>query len=91
MHNEALDANEQSSPSRALADPRRAEGPVRSSWRPRPLAGFVTQLLACESALPSYRPRRRAAPGEATRLYHARGAAGDDPGLPSARAIDRSL
>jgi hypothetical protein len=41
---------------------------------PRPLAGFVTQLLACRGQLPAYRARRRAEPGVATACYGGAGA-----------------
>lgn len=36
-----------------------------------PLAGFVTQLIACRRRLPEYRARRLAEPGEATQRYDA--------------------
>jgi hypothetical protein len=35
----------------------------------RPLAGFVTQVIACERRLDAYRVRRRAEPGEASARY----------------------
>jgi len=37
--------------------------------RPRPLAGFVTQLLACYGDAPAYRIRRRAEPAVAAARY----------------------
>jgi hypothetical protein len=37
--------------------------------RPKPLAGFVAQLLACREAVPDYRERRRAGPGAAAASY----------------------
>jgi hypothetical protein len=40
---------------------------------PRPLAGFVTQLLACRDGAPAYRARRRAEPGIAVTRYGERG------------------
>lgn len=35
----------------------------------RPLAGFLTQLLACRDQLPAYRARRRAEPNLAVATY----------------------
>jgi hypothetical protein len=37
--------------------------------RPRPLATFVAQLLACQGRVAQFRQRRRAAPPAATALY----------------------
>jgi hypothetical protein len=37
----------------------------------RPLAGFVTQLLACRDGAPLLRARRRAEPAEAVSCYRA--------------------
>jgi hypothetical protein len=42
---------------------------------PRPLAGFVTQLLACRDQMPAYRARRRAQPDLAAACYGDQGAA----------------
>ena len=39
--------------------------------RPRLLAGFVAQLLACHLDAPAYRARRRAAPETAVACYGA--------------------
>lgn len=36
---------------------------------PRPLASFITQLIACHGRLPAYRERRRAAPDVARESY----------------------
>jgi hypothetical protein len=47
---------------------------ARAPAGPRPLAGFVTQLLACRGQLPAYRARRRAEPGVATACYGGAGA-----------------
>jgi hypothetical protein len=42
---------------------------ARAAPVPRPLAGFVAQLLACRDQLPAYRARRRAAPERAIACY----------------------
>jgi hypothetical protein len=39
------------------------------AFRPRPLAGFVTQLIACVGQVPAYRARRRAEPHVAAARY----------------------
>ncbi|HEY8567017.1 MAG TPA: hypothetical protein VIL65_16080 [Beijerinckiaceae bacterium] len=52
----------------------------------RPLAGFVTQLLACAANLPPYRPRRRAEPREASEAY-----GGDGREAPARPLLDRSF
>jgi hypothetical protein len=44
---------------------------------PKPLAGFLAQLLACSDGTPAYRARRRAEPADASARYGA-GAAGPD-------------
>jgi hypothetical protein len=51
-------------------------GPIaaRAPAGPRPLAGFVTQLLACRGQMPAYRARRRAEPGVAAACYGGTGA-----------------
>ena len=36
---------------------------------PKPLAGFLTQLLACADGAPAYRARRRAEPEAASMRY----------------------
>ena len=36
---------------------------------PRPLATFVTQVVACEARAPAYRKSRRAEPPEASAVY----------------------
>jgi hypothetical protein len=38
----------------------------------RPLAGFLTQLIACRDHAPAYRARRQAEPEAATAAYGAR-------------------
>jgi hypothetical protein len=43
---------------------------------PRPLAAFVTQLLACEARLAPFRGRRRAGPDAGASTYAAAGHAG---------------
>ena len=44
-----------------------------AAWIPaddeRPMAGFVTQLIACARRLPAYRQSRRAEPAEASGRY----------------------
>jgi hypothetical protein len=55
------------------------EGRVGMAARPRPLAGFVTQLLACYGDVPAYRARRRVEPEVATACY------GAAPATPDAR------
>jgi hypothetical protein len=42
---------------------------ARPAPAPRPLASFVTQLIACHGRLPPYRERRRAPPEEAGERY----------------------
>jgi hypothetical protein len=84
MHNQELPKSDENGPSRALtlverpfdasaeaaseADARHQ--PFRDT-RVSPLAGFVTQLIACRRRLPEYRTRRLAEPGEATQRYDA--------------------
>jgi hypothetical protein len=55
---------------------------------PRPLASFVTQLIACERRLGAYRDRRRGSPEEAGGRYREREVAAP---LPRRGRIDRSL
>lgn len=46
------------------------QGPERAaSSVPRPLAGFVAQLIACRESAPAYRARRRASPDLAIACY----------------------
>ncbi|KAA2241226.1 hypothetical protein [Salinarimonas soli] len=65
---------------KACTEPDRAEaralvplegGAPRPGPAPRPLASFVTQLIACDRRLPAYRERRRGEPDEARRRYDA--------------------
>jgi hypothetical protein len=42
---------------------------ARMAPMPRPLAGFLTQLVACRDQLPAYRARRRIEPGRAAASY----------------------
>jgi hypothetical protein len=55
-----------------------------SAAGPRPLSGFVTQLLACHGRFPAYRSRRRAEP-RALASYGSHG------GGPPVARIDRIL
>jgi hypothetical protein len=53
---------------------------------PRPLASFVTQMIAARAGVPEARARRRLAPGEASSRYR------DGPATaPSARCLDKAL
>lgn len=76
MHNQGLLKSEESGSSRALVpvetalDPSSRAQPFRDTCV-SPLAGFVTQLIACRRRLPEYRTRRFADPVEATRRYDA--------------------
>ena len=83
MHNQTLPESPTEEPSNALVsmepsgaapsgagDPFLQDGPSRRH-RVSPLAGFVTQLIACRRRLPEYRARRLAESGEATQRYHA--------------------
>jgi hypothetical protein len=47
------------------------EARIGVAARPRPLAGFITQLLACYGDAPAYRARRRAEPEVAAARYGA--------------------
>jgi hypothetical protein len=82
MHNQELLDSEERPSSRALvlvgpasdasAEPASSAG--AGAFRDTcvsPLAGFVTQLIACSRRLPEYRTRRLAEPGEATQRYGA--------------------
>jgi len=80
MHNQGLQNCAEDEPSRALvlvgtASDATSDTPPRA--RPfrdtciGPLAGFVTQLIACRRRLPEYRSRRIADPVEATQRYDA--------------------
>ena len=53
--------------SRALVCAAGPADPVRPA--PRPLAAFVTQLLACEARLAPFRGRRRAGPDTGASTY----------------------
>ena len=76
MHNQGLPESEESGSSRALVpvetafDPSSRAQPFRDTCV-SPLAGFVTQLIACRRRLPEYRTRRLADPVEATQRYDA--------------------
>jgi len=67
--------------SRALVCAAAPADPVRPA--PRPLAAFVTQLLACEARLAPFRGRRRAGPDAGASTYAAAGHT--EPVGPSAR------
>ena len=84
MHNGTWETSSQGAASRALV-PLEAPAPAATPAG-RPLAGFLTQLIACERRLPPYRARARAEPETATGSY----AAADAPRTPRAR-LDRSL
>jgi hypothetical protein len=76
MHNQKLPTRSENEPSRALVPVEVSSGaPSRDApFRDTcigPLAGFVTQLIACRRRLPEYRTRRLADPGEATQRYDA--------------------
>ncbi|HEV2557764.1 MAG TPA: hypothetical protein VGU45_03965 [Microvirga sp.] len=62
------DAHDIASPGALVPLDRGRAGPTSV---PRPLAAYVTQLIACASDVPAYRARRRAAPGEAAACYGA--------------------
>jgi hypothetical protein len=68
MHDGTPTADEDAPQGRALVA---VPAPVRESRTaaPRPLASFVTQLFACETALESFRRRRRAGPDRANASY----------------------
>ena len=68
MHNGSLASTAETPPSRALAVVRDPSGPDGQQG-PRPLAGFLAQLIACEVRLPPYRERRRAGAREAACGY----------------------
>jgi hypothetical protein len=70
MHNEALTEPGRSE-ARAIVPLESAAAPQRPA--PRPLASFVTQLIACDRRLPAYRERRRGSPDEARSRYDAVG------------------
>ena len=57
--------------SRALVCAAAPADPLRPA--PRPLAAFVTQLLACEARLAPFRGRRRAGPDAGASTYAAAG------------------
>jgi hypothetical protein len=81
MQNDPSDREDLPSRSRALVP----WGPApEQSAAGRALAGFVTQLLACEARLSAYRQRRRAEPQEASLVYA--GGAGR-PGLAPGRLV----
>lgn len=71
MANEVLVDAPHISPSTALVSLdggcRQDDGP--RAGRQRPLAHFVTQLIACERRLAAYRPRRQAEPADASERY----------------------
>jgi hypothetical protein len=58
---------EQGTECRALV----AIAPARSQPAERPMAGFVTQLIACERRIGPYRTARRAASSDAAASYAA--------------------
>jgi uncharacterized iron-regulated membrane protein len=68
MANEQQSLNHEPVPSRALVpvETRRSSAPASDS---RPLATFITQMLACEARAASFRHYRRAEPSDATALY----------------------
>jgi hypothetical protein len=81
MHNQELPDRDETEPSRALVlvggssdapsdDAHSRDAPFRDTCI-GPLAGFVTQLIACRRRLPEYRTRRLADPLEATQRYDA--------------------
>lgn len=84
MHNGTLGRPGESSRTGALVplDP----PPGRGGPVPRPLAAFVTQVLACRAGAPAYRARRRLDPGEASSRY-----GGEIRSATGARLVDRSL
>lgn len=85
MHNHSLPQHPTDEPSRALvpveapihanADAASRDHLLRDKpFRDHcvsPLAGFVTELIACRRRLPEYRARRLAEPAEATQRYGA--------------------
>jgi hypothetical protein len=84
MHNQELPETEENGSSRALvlvetASDAHGQSASDASSRAQPfrdtcvspLAGFLTQLIACRRRLPEYRTRRLADPVEATRRYDA--------------------
>jgi hypothetical protein len=60
----------EASASRAVLAPQPSPA-ARAGAFPKPRAAFVTQVLACREGEPSYRARRRAEPGFASRAYDA--------------------
>ncbi len=68
MANDRLSETGNIPPSRALVPvDDRPQAPRLSDARP--LAGFVTQLIACQRRLPGFRARRMADPAEASLRY----------------------
>ena len=83
MEADALDQAKERHPGRALValvD----ERVVALGGRPRPLATFVAQLLACQGRMAQFRQRRQAPSGRAAAVYR-----GDAP-RPAAR-FERKL
>jgi hypothetical protein len=70
--------------SRAVLAPP-AESVGRTGAGPKPLAVFLTQLLACRDSHPAYRSRRRADPDSASAAY------GTDGGTSARARFDRVL
>jgi hypothetical protein len=58
---------------------------------PKPLAGFLAQLLACSDGTAAYRARRRAEPAGASACYGAGAAAASWGAGPDADRLDRFL
>lgn len=80
MYNSKLPRATDSEPSRALTLVEGTSGAAPDSsthaqpFRDTcigPMAGFITQLIACRRRLPEYRTRRLADPAEATQRYDA--------------------
>jgi hypothetical protein len=68
MEADAFDQAKQRHPGRALVA-LVGERVVAPGARPRPLATFVAQLLACQSRMAQFRQRRRAPSSSAAALY----------------------
>jgi hypothetical protein len=68
----------------------RQDPETRTNLPVRPLAGFVTQLLACRDGVPEYRTRRRAEPEAAAASYEDVSVA-DAPAIRHATRLERVL
>jgi hypothetical protein len=68
MASEQQSLNQEAPPSRALVpvEPQHGSATTGDS---RPLATFITQMLACEAGAAAFRRYRRAEPADATALY----------------------